>query len=180
MAGVILGFRIRYRGAVKGLARHGAAIRKQVLRETAQYWHRAIFPRHFGNLNRSRYQLAPRGRFYLQVLKPRKGRGQGRFVDEVLTGASQRIMLAFFRVTGTSRSATVRAFPPTYFTNPFIGSFTDKKTGRLKHVTRQPDKPDEVTRFSGEDRAELRKFAAARMGALFRALPAATTTQSIP
>lgn len=175
MPGIILGFKIENRSLFRGLGARYAGIVKDILRETATYWHRAIFPRHFGNLNRSRYQLAPRNRFYAEVLKPKKGRGEGRFVDEVLTGVSQRMLLAFFSVTGTAKKATVKAQAPTYFTNPFIGSFTDPRTGRLKHVTRQPDKPDEVSRFHELDRAELRDFAAARMQARLNAARAATT-----
>lgn len=163
MSGIILGFRVVDRSLLRGLGRRFGKFRKQAMHDMAEFWHREIFPRHFGNSNRSAYGFAPRTPFYLEVIKRRKGVGVGRFRDLVLTGQSRRWMQAFVRISGTAQRVSVRMSPPRYFTNPFIGSFTDPRTGRVKHVTRQPDKPDEVTRFNAEDRRDLRQFLARRL-----------------
>jgi len=81
------------------------------------------------------------------------------------------------RITGTARSVTVKATVPQYFTNPFIGSFVGPK-GKMKTITQQPNKPDEVTRFNATDRAALQKFAQDRIAYLIgRALTRTITTQ---
>lgn len=160
---VVLGFRITDRSLLRGLGRRFGQFRKQAMLDMAAFWHREVFPRHFGSSNRSAYGFAPRKPLYLDVIKRKKGSGVGRFRDLVLTGQSQRWMQAFVKISGTAQRVTVRMFPPRYFTNPFIGTYTDPRTGRVKRVTRQPDKPDEVTRFNAQDRRDLRLFVARRL-----------------
>lgn len=138
-------------------------ITKRVLFDTAEHWHQTIFPKHFTSANRSRYQTAVRNRIYRERIKPRKGAGQGKFVDLLLTGKSRRYMLALPQITSTSRKATVTMKPPAYFTNPHIGSFVDPRTGKQKRITQQPDKVEEATRVSEDDKRLLREFAATRM-----------------
>jgi hypothetical protein len=52
---------------------------------------------------------------------------------------------------------------PSYFDRPKLGSYTDPRTGQRKTITRQPNKPDEVTRVDPEDARDLREFAARRL-----------------
>lgn len=163
MPALILDIRIENRGLIKGIGRQFRSAQTEVLKDSADFWHHAIFPKHFKGANRSRYGFAPRNRVYESEIKQKKGQGSGRFVDDVLTGKSARWMAAFFKISGTSKRVTVRMFPPTYFTNPFIGEFRDPRTGKARRVTQQPDKPDEVTRFNSEDRHQLREFTAERL-----------------
>jgi hypothetical protein len=105
-----------------------------------------------------------------------KGQGEGKYRDEVLTGQSERAMRFIYKITGTAKRAVVRMSPPRYFTRPFVGSFTDPRTGKQKIVGRQPDKPDEVTRISEEDRQELRGVAQSLlMDKIEKSRPAPTT-----
>lgn len=160
---IILGMKIEDRSLIRGLGRRWTGIVKQSMLDMAAHWHRSIFPQHFGPSNRTLYQFQPRSQVYTKEIKPKAGVGVGRFRDEVLTGRSQRFMQAFVKITGTARKVTVRMNAPGYFTKPFIGTWIDEKTGETKRITRQPDKPDEVTRFSADDRRELREFMGERL-----------------
>lgn len=169
MPGIVLNIQHLDRSQTRGLSRRFSALVKETMFATAEHWHAQLFPKHFGPRNRSEYQLTPRNPFYLAVIKPKTGEGVGRFRDLVLSGKSQRFLQVLYRVTGSSKRVTVRMTPPPFFTNPFVGSFavTDKRTGRthVKHISRQPDKADEVTRISEEDKRDLRAFAAADLAA---------------
>lgn len=143
----------------KGLGRKMGAIYKASVRGVAVLWHDTILQGHFTPGNDNRYAFENRNPVYLQDIKSKEGVGQGRYVKDLLKGMSQRWLRTFFSVSGTSKSATVSMTAPTYFTNPFIGTFTDPQSGRLKHVTRQPDKPSEVTQVNENDRAALRRYA---------------------
>lgn len=142
----------------KGMQRRYAQLKREALREVAWFWHAKILERHFTPGNSSRYRMSARNRLYREVIKKKAGEGQGRFVDLQLKGRSLRWMKAFANVTGTQYQATLRMRPPGYFTKPFIGSFTDRTTGKVKRVTRQPDKPSEVKQISNDDRAMLTRF----------------------
>lgn len=158
-----LSIEIANKRAFTGLAVRWREIQKQALRDTAEFWHEKILPKHFGGRNRSEYGYDPRRPFYLQVIKPLKGQGAGRFTDLLLKGASYRQLATLFRITGSAQQATLTMQAPRYFTNPFIGTFTDKRTGKLKRITRQPDKPGETTRMSPADFVLVRDFATQRL-----------------
>ena len=143
----------------KGLARKMPKIYKQNLNAVATHWHDKLLERHFTPGNNSRYQMEQRNPVYLEEIKKEQGVGQGRYVSDILKGQSLRWLRTFFSITGSQRHATIRMTAPTYFDQPIIGSFVDPKSGRLKHVTRQPDKPAEVTQVNNDDRATLTKFA---------------------
>jgi hypothetical protein len=153
---IVLGFEIVDRSFLRGIGRKVGRIQKESLLAVAEFWHKNLLPRHFTPGNRARYRLAPRSKFYLEKIKPRAGRGQGKFVDLELRGQSRRFMLTFATFTGSKDRITIRMKPPRYFANPFIGSYTDPKTGKTKRITRQPNKPDEVTRTNEEDLAKMR------------------------
>lgn len=129
---------------IKGGKRALARIVKQSLRETSEYWHKRLFPRHFEYGNNSRYNLAPRTEFYAKIIKRIKGQGQGRFIDLILSGKSARAMKHLATITSTAKHSTVTMRPPNYFTNP---------TGN-----NQPDKVAEILRFSQTDRNDLQRF----------------------
>ena len=163
MPGIILDLQTRPRRRLVGLQQSYAKVIGEVLRRTAEHWHREIFPRHFGARNRSKYQFAPRSKLYTDKIKRLEGVGVGKFRDMVLRGPSQIMLRNLVQITGTGRRVTVRMQAPQYFDKPFIGSYVDPKTGKRKTITRQPDKPDEVTRVDPEDAADIRKFAADRL-----------------
>ena len=166
---IVLNTRIVDRSCVRGLGRGGLGrLQKQSLKAAAEDWHARTLPRHFTPGNMARYQIRKRSAFYLGIIKPRAGVGQGRFVDLVLKGRSKRFLQTFVTITGTKDRQTVRMKPPGYFTNPFVGSWTDPKSGRTRRITRQPDKPAETTRTNSEDRDRLRRVCETRLAALVR------------
>lgn len=170
MPAVILDMRVIDRSQFVGLSTTYAKIRRQAMLETAQRWHTEIFPAHFGGSNRQKYRLAPRKPLYLQKIKPQAGVGEGRFRDLVLVGRSQRALRNLVRITGTSNRVVVRMNAPGYFVRPFVGTWVDPKTGKRRSITRQPNKPDEVTRWDSFDRGRLRQIAARHLSlGFFRA-----------
>lgn len=168
---IILGFEIQMRG--KLLGKEGRkAVRDSVkagMIEAAWQWHAVILDKHFVSSNRGRYQHEKRTDVYLNFIKKMQGTGVGRFVDQIKTGKSRRFLKAFASVSGTARSVTLTMKPGRYFTNPFVGSFTDPRTGEQKRVTRQPDKVAELTRVHVQDARDLRDFAARKVANLLRA-----------
>jgi len=163
MPGIILDLQTRPRRRLVGLQQTYGKLIAEIVRNTAQHWHREIFPRHFGARNRSKYNFAPRSRLYTEKIKRFAGVGEGKFRDLVLSGASQRALRNLVQITGTSKRAVVRMSAPSYFDRPFVGSWIDPKSGRRKTVTRQPDKPAEVLRIDPEDAADIRRFAGDRL-----------------
>jgi hypothetical protein len=154
---VVLNCELKHRP--RGMGRRYSRVKKEVLKEVAWHWHAKILERHFTPGNSSRYRMATRNKVYREFIKKEQGTGQGRFVDLLLRGQSLRRMRHFSSVTGTQYYATLTMNTPTYFTRPFIGTFTDPNTGRVKRVSRQPDKPGEVKQISNDDRAMLTRFA---------------------
>lgn len=169
---VVLGFEISDNVAT-GLGKRFQAIWKAALKAATWLYHRDIFPRHFFNSNRSRYRMQARSQFYLKVIKPRRGLGTGRFVDNVLKGTSRRRMLnyATVRAADDGNSVILRMQAPSYFTNPFVGTYTDDK-GQRKTIGHQPDKAKEVTQVNPEDRESFGKLVQRRIMEKFESLPA--------
>lgn len=155
----LIALKIFTQNVPKGWGRRFAQIKRETLKQVAWQWHSNILERHFTPGNSSRYRMATRNKLYREVLKKEQGTGQGRFVDLILRGQSLRRMKHFATVTGSQYYATLSMSTPTYFTRPFIGTFTDPKTGRTKRVSRQPDKPGEVKQISNDDRQMLTRFA---------------------
>ena len=145
-------------GIPKGTSRRIPAITRASLRAVAGFWFETQLERHFTPGNESRYRYDRRNPVYLSKIKPHEGSGQGKYVSDILKGQSLRWLRSFASVTGPQRQATIRMVAPTYFEKPFIGTTVDPKNGRLKHVTRQPDKPKEVTTISDADREALNRF----------------------
>lgn len=125
--------------------------------EAVKQYHREIFTKHFTPGNSARYRMQKRTTLYTQLIKKKAGSGQGKFVDLLLKGASQRRMMAFatVRKTDGGNTAVLRMETPRYFTNPFIGTFTDAKSGKQKQITQQPDKVAEVVQLNPDDRQRL-------------------------
>lgn len=138
-----------------GITRKLPAMKRASLRKVGSEWHRQFLPSHFTPGNEGRYGAMPRNRLYMTEIKKEEGIGQGRFVKLQLRGKSLRWMRAFPSITATSHQCTVRMVTPTYFDKPMIGSFIDPKTGRMKRITQQPDKPKEATAVNAADRSEL-------------------------
>lgn len=88
-------------------------------------------------------------------IKKESGEGQGKYVKLLLKGKSQRWLRTFASITATSHQAVLTMQGPTYFTQPFVGTTTDPESGRLKTITRQPDKPGAVVETNEEDRRML-------------------------
>ncbi len=154
MAMIIVGAKIVRTSVPRDLRGKVAAITRQALRACAGAWRDKVLPRHFTPGNDARYRFDPRNRVYMNEIKREEGVGQGRFVKLLLKGKSQRWLRTFNHITATSKQAVLYLQGPTYFTQPFIGTRIDER-GRLKVVTRQPDKPREVTETNEEDRSML-------------------------
>jgi hypothetical protein len=143
----------------RGMRRRLRIVRREALREVAWHWHRNILQRHFSPGNSGRYRMKRRTQFYREVVKKVRGSGQGRFVDLLFSGRSLRWMKAFAGVTSFADRAVLTMRPPGYFTRPFIGSYTDPRTGQRKRITQQPDKRAELEQVSLADRREMVAFA---------------------
>lgn len=150
---IILNCKVENRRSIVGLRGKWGKINKHVLQKAAWRWHKEKLESHFTPGNNSRYQMQPRTRFYRTKVKIRRGTGQGKYVDLILSGRSLRALKAFATVSGTATAATLTMKPPGYFTRPFVGSYRDPKTGRQKVIRQQPDKVAELKRISPEDRA---------------------------
>lgn len=140
---------------VRGLRRSMPGIQRESLGEVGSYWHQEIMPRHFTPGNEQRYGAMQRNQVYMNEIKKDEGVGPGRYVKLQLKGKSLRWMTAFASITPLSTRCTVRMNTPTYFEKPFIGMFQDPVTGRLKQVTRQPDKVAEATAVNEPDRQAM-------------------------
>jgi len=148
---------------VRGLGRAMPAMQRASLRDTGEWWHRNKLQSHFTPGNESRYGNMPRNTLYMQEIKKDEGVGPGRYVKNTLKGKSLRWMMAFPSITATSHQCVVRMVTPTYFDKPFVGTFIDEQTGRLKMVTRQPDKPAEATAVNNADCQEMSQVFASGM-----------------
>lgn len=160
---VILNCKLENRRSIVGMRGKWGKVTKFVLQKTAWEWHKKKLESHFTPGNSSRYQMQPRTSFYRAKVKIRRGTGQGKYVDLILSGRSLRALKAFATVTGTATAATLTMKPPGYFTRPFVGSYRDPKTGRQKVIRQQPDKVAELKRISPDDRASLVRFARREM-----------------
>ncbi len=135
----------------------------EVLLETAKFWHRDLLPAHFGPRNKSKYKMADRSKLYLEKIKPHVGVGLGRFRLLMLNDRSQRSLRSLVKFIATSRKVTVRMEAPGYFVTPFIGSWVDPKSGKVRQIRKQPDKVSEVVRVDTEDHNLIEHFARRRL-----------------
>jgi len=165
---IILGVQIADNSGLKGMRGKIGGIQKQALHETAQLWHRTVLAGHFAPGAAAGYGYKPRSRFYLSIIKPFQGQGQGKFILLILKGMARRWLQNFVTITGTKDRQTIRMKAPGYFTRPFIGSFTDKKSGKTKRITNQPDKPAELVKIGSGDKQILRDFMQDRIIQLFK------------
>ncbi len=152
---VVVNCRIERKQVPKDLRGKIPAITRAALRACAGAWHANVLPRHFTPGNESRYRFDPRNRLYMAEIKMEQGEGQGKYVKLLLKGKSQRWLKTFSSITATSHQAVLTMQGPTYFTQPFIGTRIDPESGRQKTITRQPDKPREVTETNDDDRRML-------------------------
>lgn len=162
---------------LKGMRKELTRIKKETLKETADWFRRHKVAPHFGPANRRRYGHEPRNKVYANEIKKRKGTGQGRFVDNRLSGKSARQARYLSRISGSSKQATLTVTVPTYFRRPYVGSFTKTvkdANGRTrqvtKRVTRQPDKVAELLRLDQRDKEDTRKFSGKLMLRKIKAL----------
>jgi hypothetical protein len=121
---------------------------------------------HFTPNNETRYHHEPRNPIYKNRIKVKKGEGQGKYVDNILTGRTRRQVLATIKKTVTQFKCVVRATVPAYFAKPFKGTVTrDKadKRGVVRQVTttitRQPDKMRELQEIDRRTVDDLTRFA---------------------
>jgi hypothetical protein len=159
---IVLGVEVTNARQFKHLGIRWARLRKETLRDVAEFWHGRCLDRHFTPGNDGRYQMQRRREFYVKEIKTKFGQGQGKWVSLLLRGKSLRWMRAFKTIGGTSTASVLRMRPPTYFGNPFIGTYRDAK-GKTRQITQQPDKPTEVTRIDQTDRGSLRWYMQERL-----------------
>lgn len=180
MPGVILGITVENRTALGvDMRRELDRIHKRMMQDVGEEFASEHIAPHFGPANRTRFKHEKRNDLYANKIKREEGVGQGKYVDNVLSGRTRRQVLTTARVTATKNKATVRATAPTYFTKPFIGSFMKKErqaNGKVrmaqKRVTRQPDKLKELEEIDRKDVAELAKFAIRRARKYFNEVKA--------
>ncbi len=155
---IVLGVEVDDSTPLKGeLRRVYRRARKTALYDTMEYWHEREMPRRFTPGNEQRYDLEPREEVYLEEIKKVTGVGQGRFVLQILTGRSLRMLRAFASITSTGDRATIRMTAPVYFTNPFEGTWIDPDTGETKTSSGQPDKVAELLYTPADERLRLAK-----------------------
>ena len=167
MPKMILAIEVSDKSGLKLLRKEINRIKKEALIETAQWFLKTKVPAHFGPANRRRYGHAPRNPLYAKEIKTRKGKGQGKHVDNTLTGRSARRAKYLSRVTGTSKTATLTVDVPTYFRRPFVGTYQKTVTGKdgktrqvTKRITKQPDKVKELLTLDERDKTDTRAYAA--------------------
>lgn len=151
---------------ITGLGKKFQTVWRAAMVSAVKLYHRDIFPRHFFNSNRTRYRMQKRSEFYLKVIKPKRGVGTGRFVDNVLKGVARRRMMNFATVRTTDGGNTVvlRMKAPWYFAYKGGG---------------QPDKVAEVTQVNDEDKGQFGKIVQAKIFERFQALPARARQRTI-
>lgn len=164
---IVLNIKVEDSSPLASMKRELAKIKREVMGEVGNEFVRSHLLPHFGPQNRARFAHDRRNRVYASKIKTKKGQGAGRFVDDVLSGASKRQAQATVRVTKTQDRATVRCSLPAYFVKPFIGTFVKEERGKdgtvrrvPKRVTRQPDKVKELTTVDQKDRQELAEYGA--------------------
>jgi hypothetical protein len=158
LMGVVLNCKIDEIGLRDKIGRGPAGkLQKQLMAELGAFWHENIMPQHFAANNRFAYRLKSRNDLYLDEIKKEEGQGPGKETLLVLSGKSRRFAMAFVKISGSKTRHTVTMSTPPYFARPFIGTFTTKN-GETKQITKQPDKPDEMTQVNGRDRNRMIKF----------------------
>lgn len=164
MASAFVGLEIdkAARKSLRALGHSLTKVRQDLMEDIALFWHTELFPAHFTPGADSRYGYEPRTKKYLSGSKRIKGRGQGRYVLNLLTGESRRRMTQLKKITSTSGTATVRMDAPTYFRKPAVGTFR-RPDGSSFTIKRQPDKVAEVTRVNAADLQKIRTFAGTRL-----------------
>lgn len=142
-------------------------LQKQLMHDLGEFWHDEIMPGHFAPNNKFAYRLALRNEIYLDEIKKEEGQGSGKTTLLLLTGKSRRFAMAIYKISGTKGRHTVTLNTPPYFGNPKIGTFVDKN-GQTKQITKQPDKPGEVTQVNFRDRNRMIRFGVERGTALIQ------------
>lgn len=155
MPGIIMTCEVLDRTPIKILKRELSRIRREALRELVMWFHEVYVPRRFSPGNDTRYQHAKRNDVYKNRIKRRRGIGQGKYVNNVLTGASRRRAMAFAKATATANQATLRVETPTYFRRPFKGTTRNRKGG-ITTINNQPDKVAETVFIPRQELEELR------------------------
>lgn len=176
---IVLGVKLIDSTGLKGGVRTIGRIQRDALRSTAEFWHQVILARHFSPGAAAGYHHEQRSRVYKQIIKPKEGSGPGKYVDLLLKGRSRRAMQYLYTITGSKDRMTLRMQTPKYFTNPYIGTFKDPRTGKAKRITRQPDKVKEVTTIGSGDRQILRDHFADQLLAGWQRAPKTSTTTTI-
>lgn len=140
---------------------------REIMRGIATDWHEYVQPRHFTPGNSARYRMERRTDWYRRNSKLSKGRGQGKYVANLLTGKSRRFAMAFAKITATQHKATVTMTLPSYFDRPYAGTRTVRKGRKtiVKRITRQPDKPRELTQITRDEDLALAEAGADRYAA---------------
>lgn len=133
-------------------------LQKQLMHDIGEFWHLHIMPQHFAPNNKFAYRLQNRNEIYLKEIKKEEGQGIGKNTLLNLTGKSRRFAMAFAKISGTKTRHTVTLNTPPYFARPFKGTFISK-SGEKKKITKQPDKPAEVTQVNFRDRNRMIRYA---------------------
>jgi hypothetical protein len=130
----------------------------RVLDDNVHYFAKNLLGERFNPNNETRFRHDKRSKVYKTFIKKKGGVGQGKFVDLQLSGKSKRQALHLYKVTGKRRKKLKITVPP-YYTKPFIGQWRDPQTGKIKRITRQPDKVHELLQVDQRDKDRLQKRA---------------------
>lgn len=129
-----------------------------VLDDSVRYFAEQLLPERFAPRNDTRFGHEKRNKVYREQIKRKAGTGQGKHVNLQLSGKSMRQAKHLYRITGKQRKK-LKVTVPAYFTKPFTGTFRDPQSGRVKRVTRQPNKVAELQRVDSRDKTRLQKRA---------------------
>lgn len=164
---VALDITVENRNRIKGMRGRWPAVRKSALQQTATAWHRDIMPMHFRRNNAAKYHHSPRHALYRKLKRLGAKLDDGstpieRFVDNKLTGKSERAAKHLARISATGNKATVTMRMPAHFVRPFKGTVRGPN-GKSRVIRKQPDKVAELLTVTEEDRRILRREARREM-----------------
>ncbi len=105
------------RQRIKGLEKEFKAITKRTMLETGAFWHQTILPRHFTWVAHGEYHHKDRMPKWKKD-KKEIGKGEGKFLDNVMFGRTRRYTKVGPRYTATSNRCRVIFSVPAYTATP--------------------------------------------------------------
>lgn len=144
----------QFKQRITGVLGQAKKIFKQCIADTGMFWFRELLPRHFTYVARAEYQYKPRTKGW-QEDKRVIGKGEGRFLDNIMFGRTRMYTRQAPRVTATSARSVVRFSVPPYIRNPGHAA-----------PEQHPLPVRELTTTSDKDKVKMVRFYETRLGEL--------------